>query len=369
MVIVYFFYLKSKYDFFKILDLLIILFILINNIILTKNKMNKKSLPNDDIWKKVKDLFWFKIDKDISRISIKDLKRYLYDWITEDELNIYRDALAYAVWVVAVREDIKERVIVSVDWRDAAWKWSNISRVTKDLDIKKYWVKAFDIPTAKERFEDNWFKRYMAFFPEKWKIRFFDRSWYNRAWVEPAMWFCTEEEYKYFMENVIPFELKEIYEKEIKHLKIYLSVTKQTQKERLKKRERKIRKNWKSSFVDKAAQEKWKEYTLAKYLTLLGTDHKNSSWMVIDSNEKFLSSIEIMKAIIATNDRLLEIVQNDLDLDLSPNPDIVRSAEKELKLMRKNEDVGKAAKKKWLTIEELENPKNLWKIFNFDKTR
>lgn len=112
-----------------------------------------KSVSDKSVEDKIKSLFWI----DISWIPTKNLKRYINDWITEDRLDRYRDALAYSVWVIAVKEDIKEKIIVSIDWRDAAWKWSNITRVTKDLDIKKYWVKAFGIPTPEERFEKNWF--------------------------------------------------------------------------------------------------------------------------------------------------------------------------------------------------------------------
>lgn len=181
------------------------------------------------------------------------------------------------------------------------------------------------------------------------------------------MWFCTIEEYNYFIENVIPFELKEIFEKWYKHLKIYLSVTKETQKERLQKRKEKIRKNWKSSPIDRVAPEKRNDYTLGKFLTLSRTDHEDSPWIVLDSNEKFHSSIEIMKAIIATNDRLLEIVQNDLDINLSPNPSIRRTAHQELIIMRESWDLKRAAKKRWLTIDEVLNPDNIDRVFDFRK--
>lgn len=327
----------------------------------SRNYQSEKSISDKSLEQKIKELFWI----DISWKSLKDIKRYLNDWLTEDELNKYRDLVAKA-WIIAIRENIKDRVIISVDWRDAAWKWSNISRVIKDLAIKRFWVKAFDIPTDEERFEDNWFQRYIKFFPELGKIRFFDRSWYNRSGVEAAMWFCTLEEYNYFMENVVPFELREIFEKGFKHLKIYLSVTKETQKDRLKKRNDKPRKNRKSSSIDRVAPEKRNDYTLSKFLTLSRTNHKDSPWIVLDSNEKFLSSIEIMKAMIATNARLLEIIQNDLDVDLSPNLEIRRTAQQELILMRENWDLEKASKKRWLTIDEVLNPANIEKVFDFD---
>ncbi|NDK08441.1 hypothetical protein EOM39_04320 [Candidatus Gracilibacteria bacterium] len=324
-----------------------------------------KSISDKDVERKIQDMFGI----DISGIPIKDLKRYLNEGITEDRLNKYRTALAYSIGVIAVREDIKEKVIVSIDGRDAAGKGSNISRVTKDLDIKKYGVKAFNKPTKEERYENEWFNRYKHFFPDlnrdDFFIRFFDRSWYNRSGVEAAMGFCSIEEYNYFMDNVIPFELREIYKKEFKHIKVYLSVTKEIQKERLDRRNKLIRKRWKSSPIDKVAPEKRNDYTLAKFLTLSRTDHENSPWIVLDSNYKFLSSIEIMKAIIATNDRLLEIVQNDLDINLSPNSKIRRTAHEELILMRNSGDLDKAAKKRGLDIDDVLNPDNIDRVFDF----
>lgn len=83
--------------------------------------------------------------------------------------------------------------------------------MTEYFNNSRYNIKAFPgIPTAEERFQDNWFKRYEKFFPEAGEVTFFDRSWYNRAFVEAAMGFCTEEEYNWFMKNVNDFEKQQI---------------------------------------------------------------------------------------------------------------------------------------------------------------
>lgn len=252
-------------------------------------------------------------------------------------LNEYRWALS--LWAEHTN-DTKNKVIVTLDGRDTAWKWSNIKRVAEYFDIKRYEEVAYWIPKPIEKIDYNWFKRYMSRFPNDWEVVFFDRSWYNRVWVEAAMWFCTEEEYNWFMKHVDEFEREQIIDQGIKYIKIYLSITKDTQKFRLKQRES-ARKRWKSSPIDKVAQEKWNFYTLAKYKILEYTNNFDSPWIVLDSNEKFLSAVEIIKAIINTTDEVSKIVEKDLSIDLSPNPLVRRTASEELEKMRTSHDFDK----------------------------
>ncbi|MBF0913765.1 polyphosphate kinase 2 [Candidatus Gracilibacteria bacterium] len=252
-----------------------------------------------------------------------------------DFLNNYRGALS--LWA-EYTQDTKQKIIVTLDGRDTAGKGSNIKRVTEYFDIKRHNEVAFGIPTAKERFEDNWFKRYQKYFPKPGEVTFFDRSWYNRAGVEAAMGFCTEEEYNWFMANVSEFEKTQIIDKKIDFIKVYLSITKETQKFRLKRREQDM-KRWKSSFIDKQAQEKWNYYTLAKANILKMTDSEYAPWMVLDSNEKWLSATEIIKAIINTSEEVAKIISKNIDL--TPNPKIVRTAEQELERMQQAGDLDK----------------------------
>lgn len=230
--------------------------------------------------------------------------------------------------------DTRGRVIVTLDGRDTAGKGSNIKRVVEQLNPTRFNTSAFGIPTPEEKQWDNWFQRYEKFFPEEGKIRFFDRSWYNRTSVEAAMGFCTEEEYRWFMENVWEFEQERIINPWYSFLKIYLSIKKRTQKERLERRKSE-RKRWKSSPIDAQAQEKWDYYTLAKQKILEMTDSNHSPWTVIDSNEKFLSAVEIIKMIISTSEEIKKNVENDLSLDLSPNKKVRRTATQELQRMGK----------------------------------
>lgn len=302
------------------------------------------------MWKnwltKAEEIMVNEILKNSTGFNFEQIQKLAQDKKELDFLNEYRWALS--LWAEHTA-DTKDRIIVTLDWRDTAWKGSNIKRVTEYFDIKRHNEVAFGIPTLEERFEDNWFKRYERFFPEPWKVTFFDRSWYNRASVEAAMWFCTEEEYNWFMQNVNNFEKERIIEEWIKFIKIYLSVTKETQKLRLKNRQQ-ARKRWKSSPIDAQAQEKWNYYTLAKAKILELTNSEYASWTILDSNEKWLSSIEIIKAIINTTDEVAKLVSNDLSLDLSPNREIVRTASEELERMEKAWDL-----------------KNMKENFNFKK--
>jgi hypothetical protein len=100
-------------------------------------------------------------------------------------------------------------------------------------------------------------------------------------------------------------------------------------------------KRWKSSMIDAKAQKKWNYYTLAKHKILEHTDSEHAPWTVIDSNEKFLSAIEIMKAIINTSDEVSSVVSQTLDIDLSPNQDITRTAQEELQKMSESDDIEK----------------------------
>jgi polyphosphate kinase len=298
---------------------------------------------------------WSKEIKALSNLTWKkgkELSNYLERLIIWDQnnnfLNEYRWALS--LWAEHTN-DTKHKVIVTLDGRDTAGKGSNIRRVTEYFDLKRFDKKAYPVPTAEEKKWYNWFNRYSKDFPEPWKVIFFDRSWYNRAWVEAAMWFCTEEEYNWFMQNVSQFEKDQIIDEWISFIKVYLSVTKKTQVLRLKWRNTNM-KNWKSSIIDSKAQEKWNYYTLAKAKILEMTDSEHAPWMVLDSNEKHLSSVEIIKAMIKTVGEVAKLVENKLSIDLSPNKSIVRTAKEELLRMKEDWSI-----------------KNMKKRFNFAKPK
>lgn len=261
------------------------------------------------------------------------VQQLLKDYEKGEEVRFLEEyQWALSLWAEHL-QDTKQRVIVTLDGRDTAGKGSNIKKVSEQLNNQRFGVTAFaGIPTTEEKFKYNWFDRYAASFPKEGKVQFYDRSWYNRAGVEAAMGFCTQEEYEWFMTHVNQFEREQIIDEGIDFLKIYLSIGKKTQKRRLKARED-VRKRWKSSPVDAQAQEKWRDYTLAKEQILRHTDTAESPWIVLDSTQRFLSAVEIIKAMIGTREEVRKMVENDLSIDLSPNEEIRRTWAQELARM------------------------------------
>lgn len=273
-------------------------------------------------------------------MSYEEIARLVKKKKDIDFLNNYRWALS--LWA-EYTEDTKNRLIVTLDGRDTAGKWSNIRRIIEYFNDARRETKAFNIPSKEEKYRENWFRRYSQFFPEPWHTTLYDRSWYNRAFVEPAMWFCTQEEYDWFMGHVQDFEREQIIDEWIDFVKVYLSITKATQKKRLELRKTDM-KSWKSSKVDGQAQEKWNYYTLAKKKVLEMTDTEESPWLVIDSNEKFLSASEIIKHMIRTTEDIANTIEQKLGIDLAPNPEITRSWKEELQRMKKSWELAKAKK-------------------------
>ena len=146
-----------------------------------KNKLT--SSQEEKLDKYLFQMFW---------LNSKQIETIIRERKELDFLNNYRWALS--LWA-EYTQDTKQKIIVTLDWRDTAGKGSNIKRVTEYFDIKRHNEVAFWIPTAKERFEDNWFKRYQKYFPKPGEVTFFDRSW--------------------FMANVSEFEKTQIIDKKI----------------------------------------------------------------------------------------------------------------------------------------------------------
>ncbi len=134
-------------------------------------------------------------------------------------------------------------MIIIFEGRDAAGKGGTIRRVTRYMNEKHYRVVALGKPTAEQR--TQWFfQKYVAQFPRGGEIVLFDRSWYNRAMVEPALGFCTELEHKNFMRGVVGFE-KDLARQGTVLLKLYFSVTKEEQARRFERRKTDPLRQWK----------------------------------------------------------------------------------------------------------------------------
>ena len=262
-------------------------------------------------------------DEEIARrkkLKKKALKRYLQ----EEDLKPYQAEL---IRMQQFLEESKTRMIILFEGRDASGKGGTIRRVTRYMNEKHYRIVALGKPTEHEK--SQWFfQKYIRQFPRGGEVVMFDRSWYNRAMVEPVFGFCTPEEYKNFMRGVVGFE-KDLVRQGTILIKLYFSVTKSEQQQRFERRKTDPLRQWKLSEVDLQAQERWDEFTTQKYEMLKRTSSNHAPWTVIRSNDKHLARLNAMKTIINS----VPYQRGNEDLDFVPDPKVVISGPREVEIM------------------------------------
>jgi len=223
--------------------------------------------------------------------------------------------------MVKLQRDVqinKRRVAIIYEGRDAAGKGGTIRRFIEHLNPRSARVVALPKPTEEQR--GQWyFQRYAYQLPNPGEIVFFDRSWYNRAVVEPVMGFCTEEQYKVFMQQAPEFEHM-LYEDKIELVKFWFSISKDVQRERFESRRTDPLKHWKISPVDEKAQENWDVYTRYKEKMYSRTHTTYSPWIIVQSNDKKKARLESMRYVLSTLDYA---GKHDPVTSLVPDPDIV----------------------------------------------
>ena len=207
-------------------------------------------------------------------------------------------------WVEAENQ----KVVILFEGRDAAGKGGAIRRITQHLNPREFRVVALPKPTVEERGE-WYFQRYINNLPREGKIVFFDRSWYNRAVVEPVNGFCTQEEYEIFMNQVNDFE-RMIIESGIILIKFYFSISKNEQAKRFREIKASPIKKWKFSKVDQSALKLWDSYTEYKNRMFEKTNTELAPWIVIKANRKSTARLESMKHIL----RLIPYNGNDVEV-------------------------------------------------------
>ena len=219
------------------------------------------------------------------------------------------------------------RMIVLFEGRDAAGKGGTIRRVTRYMNEKRYRVVALGKPTEEQRHQ-WYFQKYVSHFPTGGEMVLFDRSWYNRAMVEPVFGFCTEGEYKAFLRGVVGFE-KDLVRQDMKLVKLYFSVSKEDQARRFERRVADPLRQWKLSEVDVQAQDRWDEFTEMKYRMLKRTSTVVAPWTIIRSENKQLARLNAMKVILNS----VPYEDRNPDLDFALDPNVVISGARELELM------------------------------------
>jgi len=212
----------------------------------------------------------------------------------------------------------KIRVAIIFEGRDAAGKGGTIRRFTEHLNPRSTNLVALTKPTKIE--QGQWyFRRYIKELSNPGEIVFFDRSWYNRAVVEPVMGFCNDEQYFRFMLQVPEFEHM-LYEDGVKIIKFWFSISKDEQKARFDSRLKTPLKRWKFSPVDQKGQELWDKYTFYKEQMFSKTHTAYSPWIIVKANDKKVARLETMRYVLSQ----FEYPDKDKALTtLFPDPNII----------------------------------------------
>lgn len=219
--------------------------------------------------------------------SLLGRKRY-----ESEKYQLQIELLKLQEWVIANNK----KVAIVFEGRDAAGKGSTIKRFIEYLNPKGFKVVALGIPTEEEK--NDWFGRYEKHLPKEGEIVFFDRSWYNRAVVEPAMGYCTEDQYEDFMNNVVKWEEKMIKDGMIL-IKFWFSITKEKQLQRFDIRQKSPLKYWKFSPNDAKVLDKWEIIGNFKNQMFNKTSSRLSPWVIINSNDKKIGRLNAMRYVLS----------------------------------------------------------------------
>lgn len=213
----------------------------------------------------------------------------------------YEDALRdLQIELVKVQRHViknGEKAVVIFEGRDGAGKDGTIKRIVEHMSPRETRVVALGKPSDRER--TSWyFQRFVPHLPAAGEIVIFNRSWYNRAGVEPVMGFCTPEEQAQFLVDVLPFE-NMLIGSGIRLVKYYLDINKQEQKKRLADRARDPLKQWKRSPIDEAAQKRWNAYTEARDVMLARTSTPAAPWTVVRADDKRAARLNVLRDLIS----------------------------------------------------------------------
>jgi|TARA_R110000824_G_scaffold390760_2_gene587387 polyphosphate kinase 2 len=232
------------------------------------------------------------------------------------------------VELVKLQKDVianNRKLLIIMEGRDGAGKDGSIKRITEHLSPRETRVVALSKPSDRE--QTQWyFQRYVPHLPAADEIVIFNRSWYNRAGVEPVMGFCSNEDHERFMNTVTDFE-QMLIGSGIEFLKYYLDISKDEQKKRLAARRKDPLKQWKISPIDQVAQEKWADYTKARDEMFARTHTIHSPWTVVHANDKKVARINIIRDILNRvdyEDKKQKLVIPDSDIIMPFDPELYK---------------------------------------------
>ena len=235
-----------------------------------------------------------------------------------DKAELQVELLKMQRWVI----ETGQRIVMLFEGRDAAGKGGTIKRFMEHLNPRGASLIALSAPSDRER--GQWyFQRYVEHLPTSGEIVFFDRSWYNRAVVEPVMGFCSPAETLRFLRDTTVFEEMLINEG-LQVFKFWFSVSREEQLRRVMSRAEDGLKQWKVSNVDVRSLPLWDEYTEAKKVMFAATDTKGSPWVVVKSDDKKRARLACMRYVL----RSLEYDQEVHKRVTKPDPKLIGPAKK-----------------------------------------
>jgi polyphosphate kinase 2 len=244
-------------------------------------------------------------DSDLKLLNTSDALKHL---LLSDEINFnetvalmkYRSQLEeLQIELLNLHYKVIEkelRLLILIEGREYAGKGELIRKLTEHLNPRSVKTVALQAPSPNQK-KSWYFKRYVSQLPEPGVIAFFDRSWYNRAIVEPVNDFCTPKEYKKFMHDVNAFE-KMLSDDGIVLLKVYLSISKEEQERRIKKVKNNPLRDWELSKVDKHAVELWDSYTIYEKKMFDQTNTKDNPWTIIDNENGRKAHLDVISYIL-----------------------------------------------------------------------
>lgn len=251
-------------------------------------------------------------------------------WVRKDTLEYEKQLAKLQIELLKLQNYVKEnglKILMIFEGRDAAGKGGTIKRITEHLNPRGARVVALEKPSDIEK--TQWyFQRYTQHLPSAGEIVFFDRSWYNRAGVEPVMGFCTTEEHHEFLREVPEFE-KMLVKSGIILMKFYFSVSKNEQLKRFKKREIDPLKQYKLSPVDKESQNLWDKYTIAKFSMLMASNTDLTPWCVIRSDNKKKARLNCIRYVLSQVDYTNKTNEDIFKID----EEVLISGTKEIEIM------------------------------------
>ena len=226
------------------------------------------------------------IEFDVSHYSNINPDRY-----EKEKRRLQIELLKLQKWVITK----KKSIAIIFEGRDTAGKTGSISVLSRYLIPSNFRLVKLGIPTKNE--SKNWLKRYEKTLPKKGEIVFYDRSWYTRALVEITLGYCSKAQYAAFMKNVVNWE-KNLNSKNTKIIKLYLSINKDIQQDRFKKRITSPLVHWKVSETDMKMIKEWDSFTFYKNEVFNRTSHKKSPWIIINSNIKMVAILNAFRYIL-----------------------------------------------------------------------